>query len=764
MQYFSLFILFSLSIFSSFAQKQELSGVVKDSETGEKLPGATVFIDSLSKGTLSDIKGRYSITLPMGSHRILFSYIGYSADTQIVRLKKNTILNVQLKSESRTLEEVLVQSEPLKEKLQSSQMSVTTITAKEAKLLPAIFGEVDIFKTFQLKPGVKSGGEGASGLYVRGGGVDQNLILVDNAVVYNPYHLFGFFSIFNSDAIKDAELYKGGFPAQFGGRLSSVIDIKTREGNTEQFSGSGGIGIISSRLTLETPVNQHSSLIVSARRTYFDVFTRLVNRQNKNDPDYDPIPDYYFYDLNGKYAYDLGDRDKLSISGYYGNDVFKFNDDDFNFNFNWGNSMIQTQWQHFFNTDLVAKTSLVYTKYDYQIRNFFDDFEFKIGSQVNDLTGLIDFNYYPDDRNSIKFGLSATRHKFIVGRIKGGDSEGETSFDAGNDYKGTEWGAYISDDFKLSKAITLNGGLRLSGFINQTNYFYGLEPRISGKFSLNEMVALKASYARMFQYIHLVSSSSATLPTDIWYPSNELVKPQISDQIAAGVSFLSRNKKILITNEAYYKWMDRQIDFKEGAGLFLTSNLDDNFVFGKGYSYGNEVYIEKKQGKTTGWIGYTLSWTWRDFEDINNGKRFFARYDRRHDVSLVVMHQLNKRFSLSGTWVYGTGNAVTLPSGRFVLQEVENIGPKVIPIVENRNGYRMKPYHRMDLSVVYKIYPRWGESDLTFSVYNVYNRYNPYFLYIDEEKADEGGVVTSYQGKQVSLFPIIPTLTYNFKF
>jgi hypothetical protein len=756
---------------SLFAQSEfTIDGYITDSHTKEPLVGASVYIPSLQRGSVANKDGFYSIKATQDSVTIVFSYAGYASQKKSVYLNKNIPLNVELETEQ--LQEVLVTGQLLQEKLETTQMSVETMTAKEAKLLPALFGEVDIIKTLQLKPGIQSGGEGSSGLYVRGGGPDQNLMLLDEALVYNASHLFGFFSVFNSDAVDNIQLYKAGFPAEFGGRLSSVVDVRSREGNRSKFAGTGGIGLISSRLTLEGPLQKDkSSFIISGRRTYFDLFTRMINQANEGKMDYNPIPDYYFYDTNGKLSFNLGKKDKLLISGYYGRDVFHFKRNRFDINFNWGNAAATAQWQHCFTNNLSAELTYTFSDYNYDIRNSFDVFDFQLGSSVRDHGIKYDFSYYSTSSHFIRFGAAYNYHQFTIGRADAGSADGNFNFKAGNTLYGSEFGAYISDDFKLSNRWQLNGGLRLSGFIFRDKIYKNLEPRASARYMLSESTSLKASYARMNQYIHLVSSSGASLPTDIWYPTTLNAKPERSDQLAAGLSTFLFGKKLLLTNEVYYKKLDNQIDFRDGANLIVNDRLEDEFVYGKGWSYGNEIYLEKKNGKTTGWIGYTLAWTWRQFNDINFGKKFFPRYDRRHDVSVVIMHELSKKLSLTGTWVYGSGNAVSLPTGRFYLQDLPGTtqtppGFNVGTEYSQRNTFRLAPYHRLDLGLVWRIKSGWGDSDLTFSVYNAYNRLNPYFVYFETvtENADGTGNITKFQARQVSLFPVIPSVTYNFKF
>lgn len=756
------------SLFNSTVKAQAnytVSGYVKDSETGENLIGASVYVASLSKGVSTNAYGYFSLSIAAADTvRVVISYIGYETVVKLVQLNRNQQVIIELPPQKQQLQEVVVSAESLEEKLNVTQMSADRLSIKEIKAIPAIFGEVDIIKVLQLKPGIQSGGEGATGLYVRGGGPDQNLIVLDEAVVYNAAHLFGFFSIFNSDAVKGVDLYKGDFPAQFGGRLSSVVDVKLKDGNNQKFSGSGGVGVIASRLTLEGPlVKNKSSFILSARRTYFDIFTRQLNRINANKEDYDPVPDYYFYDMNAKINYELGPRDRLFLSGYFGRDVFSFRNN-FNVDFRWGNTTATARWNHVFNPKLFANTTVVFSDYLYTIENKFDEFNFSLGSQIRDYSSKIDFDYIANTSHTIRFGAQYTYHDFTVGRLQAGSDDGRVSFKSGQDLSGSEVGAYVSSDWEPNPQWRFNSGVRLSGFESREKWYGGIEPRFSARYKLNTTTSLKASAARMYQYVHLVSNSGASLPTDIWYPSTRLINPQRSDQLAAGVSTLIFNGKLLLSNELYYKWMKNQIDFRDGAQLFVNSNLENEFVFGKGWSYGNEIYLEKKEGRTTGWVGYTLSWTRRKFDAINNGNPFFPRYDRRHDVSTVIMHDLSRRLSVTATWVYGTGNAISLPVGRFFVQDINGGNIRVVPEYIERNTFRMAAYHRMDIGLVWKFKPRWGESDLTFSAYNVYNRRNPYFIYFEELRDEETDLITGFKAKQVSLFPVIPSVTYNFKF
>lgn len=755
------------------AKSYTLSGYVRASSSREVLLGASVAVPALAVGVTTDANGFYSLTLPAGRQQVVVSFIGYQNQTLDLNLRRDQRVSFSLPEATNTLGEVVIEgSGTLEQKLQTTQMSVERLTAKEAKLLPALFGEVDILKTLQLKPGVQNGGEGTSGLFVRGGSSDQNLVLVDDALVYNPSHLFGLFSVFNPDAVASVDLYKGGFPAQYGGRLSSVIDVKLREGDRQKFGVSGGLGLISSRLTVEGPiVKDKGSFIVSGRRTYFDVFTRQINRANEGDPEYDPIPDYYFYDFNAKANYTLGPKDQVYLSGYYGRDAFNFaSPGGFDFSFTWGNTVGAARWNHVFNKRLYLNTTASVTNYQYDVTNRLDQFSFNLASAIRDYSLRADLDYAPNDHHALKLGVQATRHRFGVGRLQAGSDDGRFDFGSNVNYRGLEGAVYASDNFKPADKWQFEYGLRLTGFRSGSQTYGGLEPRGSARYSLTPTTSLKASYALMYQYVHLVTNSGATLPTDIWYPSRLSVKPQRSQQVATGVSLLLGQGKYLLTNEVYYKWAQNQVDFKDGAQLFVNPDLDTEFLFGRGWAYGNELYLEKKTGRTTGWIGYTLSWSKRRFapqrgtSGINGGRTFFPSYDRRHNLTVVLLHQLNERLNLTGSFVYTTGNATTLPAGRFAVQDVFGGDVAPVPIYPDRNSYRLAPYNRLDLGLVWKMKPtRWfAESDLTFSIYNAYNRRNPYFVYF-EQLQDGDGPITGYRARQVSLFPVIPAVTYNFK-
>ena len=755
--------------------RHTISGTVRGAR-GEALPGASVAVPLLNTGTAADSLGRFLLSLPAGRHRVVAASIGYEPFARELNLTRNQQLNFVLSESGNELGEVVVEgAATLEQKLKTTQMGVEHLSVREAKLLPALFGEVDILKTLQLKPGVQSGGEGSSGLFVRGGSADQNLVLLDNATVYNPNHLFGLFSVFNSDAVQSVDLYKSGFPAQFGGRLSSVIDVKLREGDRQHYVATGGVGLISSRLTYEGPINKgKGSFIVSGRRTYFDIFTRALNKANEGKADFSPIPDYYFYDFNAKANYTLGEKDQLFFTGYLGRDVFGFSSTGgFNFNFNWGNTVGSLRWNHVFSPKLFANTTAAVSDYKYNLTNKLDQFSFGLGSNIRDYTGRTDFEYTPDDRHHLKAGAMLTQHRFGVGRLDANSSDGRINFGSDVSYYGLDGALYASDNYKASDKLQLEGGLRLTGFRSGSDTYGGIEPRAAARYALNDRTSFKLNYAMMYQYVHLVTNSGASLPTDIWYPSRLSVMPQRSQQVSSGVSFLLGKGKFLLTDEVYYKWGRNQVDFKDGAQLFVNPELDAEFIFGRSWAYGNELYLEKKTGKTTGWIGYTLAWSWRNFQPqrgtsgINNGQDFHPSYDRRHNLTVVVLHQLSPRINLTASFVYTSGNLTTLPLGRFGVQDIPgssvSVDPRPVPIYPNRNSYQLIPYHRLDLGVVYKIGARLNQ-DLTLSIYNAYNRRNAYFVFFETVKDKATGRTTGFAAKQVSLFPIIPSLTYNFRF
>jgi len=741
-----------------------LKGTVIDFSTKELLIGATVSIPESGAGAFTNSEGKFEIKSTEAITQIKISFVGYKDTVIKISAFNSKQMTIALRRNYKSLNEVevIANSDDPGEKVAKTEMGVDKISMIEAKLLPAIFGEVDIIKILQLKPGVKSGGEGTAGFFVRGGSSDQNLILIEGAPVYNPNHLLGFFSVFNSDAVKNVTLYKSGFPAQFGGRLSSVLDVEMKRSQADSLEINGGIGLISSRLSVNVPiVKKKLSLFLAGRRTYLDVFTNGLNELNKDKPDYDVIPAYFFYDFNSSLHYEINQKNKISLTGYFGNDVFKFKQGSFGANLLWGNRSATLDWNHIYNSRLKSSTAYVVSGYLYRINSGFSQTSVSIGSRIWDQALLNDWTFYINKNHVLKFGLSSIYHRFTVGEF--GISSDFTDIKDGRKIEAGEMGAYISHGWNVSDKFELVSGLRNSIFTTKSKTYNGLEPRLAIKYNIFSNTTIKANYARMYQYLHLVSTSGASLPTDIWYPSEEGVKPQSSDQLSLGLHQSMARNTFFFSVEGYYKWINHAIDFRDGAQLFANANLSREFVFGKGWAYGVEAYIEKKKGRTTGWIGYTLAWTWRQFDKINYGVAFHPRYDRRHDISIVVIHKLNARLSLSATWVYGTGNYATIAGGRFAYQGVLQSQANAAPEYLRRNDFQMPSTHRLDLGLVRKLKTKRGEADLTFSLYNAYSRRNPFFVYYKEE-LDANKNVIGYKPTLVSLFPILPAITYNFKF
>jgi hypothetical protein len=777
--------IFSLLLFvvstTAFAQnKYTINGYVRDSVSGETVISATITIDG--KTISSNQYGFYSLTLNEGKYDLAVSHVSYVSALFHVSLKENIQQNIFLRPKSAALNEVIVYSKKRDANVRNAQMGKIDLSIGQIKSVPAFLGEVDILKAIQLLPGVQTAGEGNSGFYVRGGGPDQNLIILDDAVVYNTGHLFGFFSIFNADAIKNISLIKGGMPAQYGGRLSSVLDVTMKDGNSNQFQTEGGIGLIASRLSVQGPIKKDkASFIISARRTYIDALVKPFISKESNAYG----SGYYFYDLNAKMNYKFSEKDKLFLSGYFGRDVFSYRDKKLSFKADipWGNSTGTLRWNHVFNRKLFANTTFVYNDYNFKFGAAQNNFEIGLASGIKDVTGKIDFDYYPSGQHKIKFGGITTYHKFIPNVTSG--HQDSVIFKPSNDgvKYALENALYVQDDWDLSDKIKLNYGVRWSVFsqigpytkyvkddnqnkLDSTIYnsfekvkaYSGLEPRLTLRYSLNVTTSLKGSVTRNLQFIHLVSNAGTTLPTDLWVPSTFRVKPQISWQYAGGVFKNFHNDEYETSVELYYKRMQNQIEYREGYSPSLR-DPEEEFVFGKGWSYGSEFFVNKTRGRLTGWIGYTLSWTWRKFPDLNAGEKYPAKYDRRHDLSVVGMYELNSKWKLGGVFIYATGNATSLPERFYVINGVLTQEYSAI------NKYRLPSYHRMDISATYTPQKKNKkfQSYWVFSVYNLYNRKNPYFIYFDQSGSPYNGTL-KIQAKQVSLFPVLPSVTWNFKF
>ncbi len=768
-------LLFSLFVSLLLAQdKFTVSGSVKDARTGEELIGASIRLkEKPSVGTITNEYGFFSLTLDKGTYTLLIDFIGYTQVEKVLILDKNQKLDVPISETARELDAVIISARKADENIRTAQMGVERIDIKDVANIPVLFGEKDILKTIQLLPGVKSAGEGQSGFFVRGGAVDQNLILLDEAPVYNANHLLGFFSTFNSDAIKDATLLKGNAPPQYGGRLSSVLDIKMNEGNNQNFGGSGGIGLISSKLNLEGPIQKDkSSFLVTGRRTYADLFLKLSPDSTINNNT------LYFYDLNAKVNYKLSQNDRLFLSGYFGRDKLGFGSQ---FGINWGNTTGTARWNHVWNAKTFSNTSLIYSNYDYQIKIAAGETDFKITSQIEDWNLKQEFQFFPNPSNSWRFGVNVIHHTVTPGNVTNASTDG-TGINIGNlqKRKSLESALYAGNEQELGDKWSLNYGLRLSVFnvLGGSNYYnidakgnildtlkyasgevvktyLNLEPRVSLSYILNPSVSLKAAYARNTQNMHLLSNSTTSSPTDRWVSSSNFIKPEIADQVSIGYFQNFLDNKYEFSAETYYKTMQNQVDYRDGANLRINDVVETELLFGKGRAYGLELLLKKKSGKFTGWIAYTLARTERQIAGVNGGNWYAARQDKTHDIAVVGIYQLNPKWTFAGTWVYQTGNAVTFPSGKY------NVGDQILWYYTERNGYRMPAYHRLDLSATWQLKKRkYWSSELAFSIYNAYGRENAYTIAFKESKTDP----TKTEIEQTSLFKWIPSVSYNFKF
>jgi len=782
-RYLCLIFCLLISFYGVAQNKFTISGYAKDVQNGETLIAATISVKNNPHGITSNQYGFYSITLLEGTYELTCSYAGYQPKTFSVKLASDQNLNFDLTTRA-ALQEVIIRSQKTDGNVKNAQMGKFVLPIEQIKAIPAFLGEVDLIKTIQLLPGVRNAGEGSAGIYVRGGGPDQNLIMLDDAIVYNTGHLFGFFSIFNADAIKNVSLIKGGMPAQYGGRLSSVLDISMKEGNDKKFQVEGGLGLIASRISIQGPIKKNkASFIISARRTYIDEITKPVIK--KTSQFYGS--GYYFYDLNAKVNYRFSDKDRLYISGYFGRDVFDFVNGkrSLDVKIPWGNATGTMRYNHIFSKQLFGNTSLVFNNYDFQFGASQNNFNINLNSGIRDITLKQDFDYYPFAGHKIKFGGLFTNHKFTPSVVSGNQDTVVFKPNNAQAKYAHEAALYIGDDWDVSNKVKINAGLRYSWFEQVGPYniytvdangnrtdstvfksgqnvktYGGLEPRFTFRYALDNNTSIKTSVTRNLQYIHLVSNSGSTLPTDIWVPSTYKVKPQISWLYATGL-FKNFNDNMYETSvEVYYKSMQNQIEYKEGYTPNTLQDTENFFTFGKGWSYGSEFFFNKTKGRLTGWVGYTLSWTWRKFAALNFGEKYLAKYDRRNDLSVVAIYDLNKRWKLSATFVYGSGNATTLPQRFYLINGV------LTQEYSRINEYRLPAYHRLDLAGIYsskKNEHRKLKSEWVFSIYNVYSRKNPYFIYFDQTGSGYDGTL-KVQGKQVSLFPIIPSVTWNFKF
>jgi hypothetical protein len=788
------FFLITLYPVASHAQgKFTLSGYVKDSANGESMMSASVYIAELNKGATTNEYGFYSLTLPQGTYTVRIGYLGYAGKQVVVDMSKDQRLNIEMSKANFEKEEVVITGERKGDNVESTDMGKQNVSIEMAKSIPALLGEVDILKTIQLLPGIMSSGEGNTGFNVRGGTADQNLVLLDNATVYNTGHLLGFFSIFNEDAIKDVTIIKGGMPAEYGGRISSVLDITMKDGDMKKWDVEGGIGLISSRLTVEGPLKKNKcSIIVSARRTYLDlILSPILAHISSGDF---AGNSYYFYDINAKINYILSDKDRLYLSGYFGRDVVNFKDPGgtFSVNFPWGNTTGTLRWNHLFSDKLFLNTMVIYNDYAFKANTGFQNVTFDLNSGVQEATAKMDFEYSPFLGHLMKFGGQYNFH--ILTPYETNGTVGSTTFlttDQDKKYA-NEAAIYFQDDFDITNWLKMNLGVRGSLFnfmgpfreiqfdqygqaTDTLNYkpgqniklYWGVEPRASLRFKVDKTSSIKMGVTLNRQYIHQVSSATTTLPIDLWVPSTALVKPQTGLQGSVGYFRNFKDDMFETSVEVYYKYLWNQIEFGESAVPFnVSTDVEQQFVFGQGWCYGAEFFVKKARGKWTGWISYALAWAWRKFPDINDGLPFLAHYDRRHDLSIVQIYEINKHWKVSATFVFQSGNRTTLPVSFYLNQG------QAVYVYGPRDWYEMPAYNRLDLGATYTIIPKkvrkiHFSSDITFSIYNAYNRLNPFFLYIATTgDAGGGGSTTpiSVAAKQASLFPAIPSVTWDFKF
>lgn len=744
-----------------------LSGYIYDATNGEALIGATVHLQGTQIGATTNTFGFYSLSIPYSdSAEIRFSYVGYHTQSHFISKKEN--LNINIRLETAQLNTVQISGNVPNKVSDGAQISSVVLDQETIEKIPTLLGENDVLRALQLMPGVQSPGDAGVGFYVRGGGPDQNLILLDGVPLYNASHLFGFFSVFNTDAINRVELIKGGFPARYGGRLSSVIDIQMKEGNMKKYALEGSVGILSGRLMVEGPiVKDKVSFMVSGRRSWIDLFSAPISKAISGT-----AMGYYFGDLNAKINWKINDKHRIYLSGYYGEDKLYagtgFKDTTFRdmtkFRLAWGNITSSLRWNYVISPKLFMNTTATFTQYKYKIGFDYEAFEKDVktedygssmGSRIQDWSGKVDFGWYPHPNHNVKFGGNYTYHTFVPGTTELRVGKQKTNTGASNVFS-HETQLYIEDEFKLFKnRLTVNLGVHGSTFHVRNENFWSVQPRASAGIKIIENLAIKASYSEMAQYIHLLSNPGISLPTDLWLPVTQNIKPMHSRQVALGV-FKDWGNLFSTSIEGYYKTMDNVMDYKNGANMFINDDSWENQITqGKGEAYGVEFLLRRSLGKLTGWIGYTLSWNWRTFNDLNYGKKFPYRYDRRHDLEIFLNYEINKKIDISATWTYGTGNAFTLATGYL---------PYYSPLGENnwggvgyfeaRNDLRMRAYHRLDLAVNFKKDKKWGQRIWNVSIYNVYNRQNPFFY------LPMGGNGTI---KQLSIMPIIPSVSYIFK-
>jgi hypothetical protein len=776
-----LLLLLTVQGFAEFTGLVTLSGYLRNKVNGEALIGATIYFPQLKTGVNTNPYGFFSISVPSGSYKVCFSFIGYQTQSPEINLTSSKQLNLMLEEETRQIDEVTITSEKKNRNVENLQMSMEKVQVKMIKKLPSFMGEVDVLKSITLLPGIQTGGEGSSGLYVRGGGPDQNLMILDEAPVYNASHLMGFFSVFNSDAINDVQVFKGGIPAKYGGRASSVIDIRMKDGNSQRFAASGGIGNVSSRLTIEGPIiNDKWSFIISGRRTYIDYLGKLAGIKELQDNK------LYFYDLNLKTNVLLNANNQLYFSAYTGNDYFKIGDLTYA---GWGNMTSTMRWNHLFSNKLFANTSFIFSQYNYNIGepdNSSDQFDWS--SRILDYNFKEDFSWYLNTNNKLVIGINLIYHHFEPGQIKSNANSYISDFKL-TDYNAIDNSIYVANEQNVSSRLTLRYGLRYSYFqqigegtvrqylnpdnpkedelIGEVKYdagklispgYHNLEPRLALKYILSPESSFKASYNRMVQNLHMISNTCSPTPLDIWLPSGTYIKPLIADQ--AGLGYFRNLKKNMFETsvEVYYKKMKNVIDYIDGAQLFLNEDIETQLLRGNGYAYGLELYAKKQEGRLSGWLSYTLSRSMRKIPGINNGKEYPSSYDKTHNISFVLNYDLNKRWTLSANWVFSTGNPTSYPVAKYAIQG------STVYYYADRNSNRIPDYHRLDLSLNYDFKrdeKRRIKRSLNFSIYNMYARKNAYSVYFKQNKDNANKV----EATRLSIIgTLIPSVTYNFNF
>lgn len=775
MRRFLLLLILFLITYGVFAQDFLVSGYVKAKDSGEQLPAAIVTILETGQGVVTNAYGYYALKLPKGTYTLVARYAGYKDDTVRIVLKGPQKVDFQLEVQGIQLEEVVIEENYAEEVVKRAELGHVDVNVEQVKTMPLIFGEADVLKVAQLKPGIQVADEGTSGFFVRGGRFDQNLILLDEATVYNASHLFGFFSVFNTDALKSIDVYKGNMPAQYGGRLSSVMDIRMREGNRNQFHVSGGIGLIASRLTVEGPIIKNkASFLVTGRRTYADFFLRFSNNESLRNNQ------LYFYDLNMKVNMDFSDQDRVFLSGYFGRDVFNFGRN--SLAWYWQNRTFTARWNHLFSTRVFVNTSFIFNDYRYgfNLSRADENLEFLLG--VRDYTLKVDGDYFLSNDVHFKFGGIATYHYFQPGELRPTREPTNITPQEIDPRHAMEYAVYANIESNLSPRLQVNGGLRFSWFtlygplnlyqfLNPTDVtpidteyvgprepvvtYSGLEPRVAFRYLLTDESSLKGAYTRNYQYLLVATYSSIGTPSDIWLPSSRDLPPQYGDQVSLGYSRTLLGEKVVLTIEGYYKWMYNQIDFRPGADIYLNPYFEHEVLVGKGWSYGVEFLLEKRRGKWSGWLSYTYSRTKYQIEGINEGDPYSPFSDRPHDVSIVVQRQLGERWLVSAVWVYLTGRPVTMPVGKYEFDQY------IVGIYTKRGNYRLQDYHRLDLSVNYLLKQTDKvKMDLNLSIYNAYMRKNTWAIMLERDEQDPNRVVA----KKIYLFSIVPALTWNFQF